>query len=520
MTPGVQREREYKLTSDRAIALEAVRELAAARGLALRVVRSIRQTDTYFDTPQFDLARTGRGLRLRESPRSRTLGLKTEVGKKNGLHEREEVEAPFSGSVPARSDRLPDALRERVRSIAGSAALSPVAILRTTRRRLVTGDGAERIEIAIDAVDVLDADGRVAGSFHECEIELGERVEPAPWSRLADALKGELGLSASRGNKLRRALELLEIGIESDRPAILRGDTPANEAARTALTALLRQMQAEEARVRERTSIKGVHKLRVACRRGRAAVRTFASVLPDDAARSLARLFQRTAKAFAVVRDLDVLLDDLRRDAEALPPALAKQCRKIRRQLAAARSELFAAGRGDLDRKRRRKDLDRVERFLTATDAEPSAPLSDFAPEHIRAAADAVLAFAPQDSQRLSDDDVHGLRLALKQLRYCAELFLDVYGDSLARFADRMAHLQELSGRQHDAVVAGARFADLADRRGGLKRRAVLTLGALLLINARRAESAREALDAARADLAPNDLRVLLDAILRRPARN
>lgn len=513
------REREIKLASDRPLDAARVERIAESLGLQLTGTRRIRHEDVYFDDPGLRLARAGRGLRVRRADGGLRLTLKTELGGEGALRARDELEVVLVGEPPCRVRDLPAPIREQLAAFSTVRRLAPIAALDTQRTRLVSGHGDTAVEVSLDDVDVLDATGRQVGRFHECEVEIGPRCDPAVWTRFADALRSELGLTDAPANKLGRALALLGTPTCIATPGPLQATLPVSEAARRILLGHLDAMRRERERVLRSGAVDAVHALRVACRRGRTTLRTFAPWLPERLLRALKRVFRSAARACGPLRDLDVLVEDLRADREALPDPLRAAARAIRRHLARQRQRLLEDARRELGRKRRATQLARAAALLEAEPADASPPLGEVAPACVRAAAERVLGDAERILARpvatVGDDAIHELRLALKDLRYVAETFVELFGRALARFGKRMAGLQEITGRHHDASVAIERLLGLAGKRSGLRRRTLPVLGALAALAAQRVREARAALDASRDDLDPNDLRVLLDAILR-----
>ncbi|MGE0143597.1 MAG: CHAD domain-containing protein [Planctomycetota bacterium] len=510
MTPAHSIEHEFKLIGDHGIENDAVRRAAARCGIALRTARTLRHVDTYLDTPDLTLARRGRGLRLREQGRSRSLQLKHELGNDAGLREREEYAVPWDGSLPRRAAELPTALRSRIAPLIGDESLQPIAILRTLRRRLIGTANADRAEIALDDVEVSSPDGSVVGTFHECEIELAEGQTPAPWAKLARRLRDH-GLRDADDNKLTRSLAML--GVEARWPASERieEDVPLHEAARRCVAASLRRMQEAEVALHTKATKKHVHALRVACRRGRAALSIFEEVLPKKLERHLRRIFRDTAHSLDGLRDLDVAVDGMRALAAELPDDLANTAKSLRRRLASTRTNVVAKALSELDSRKRSKRITRCAGALATPRLRQNEPLREHATKAILRAATAVI---ERSRGELDDEALHRLRLAQKRLRYSAEHLGALFGPDLSRFVERLAHLQDLGGRYRDAIAAIERFRALSKANGLRLRTFAMTLGALMGCAHRHAIATRAELDTALLDLERDDLLVLLRAIV------
>ncbi|MBI5852654.1 MAG: CHAD domain-containing protein [Planctomycetes bacterium] len=520
MTGTDRIEREIKLASDAPLDAARIGRIATTLGIAPGRPTRVHHTDVYFDDLELTLARAGCGLRLRRENGIACLSLKTELGADGDVRERREIEVRVEDDSrePSCVRDLPAALR---RSLAARVALQrvgPVARLDTVRTCWSFGDGGGAVELALDEVTVLADDGRIAGVFCECEIEAGSRRGVAMARRLAAALRAELGLRDAEGNKLTRALALLGTLLADDgEPTPLRADVPGDDAARELLLRHFAAMRREEQRVIASGSIAAVHALRVACRHGRATLRHFAGCLPPDQEDLLRGTFKDTAHACAALRELDVLLDDLKADRESLPDVLLDDARAIRRHVAHSRARLMCDARAALARPKRRARLARVEEILSARRTGERATVREFAPRCLHAAADRVIAAIAPGVRRLDDDAIHELRLALRELRHAAEDFVDVYGKDLSRFAERLARLVDLTGRHSDAIDATRRLLGLSAKAHGLRRKQLPVLGCLAALAVHRADRARLEIDAARTDLADDELRALLAAILRSP---
>jgi CHAD domain-containing protein len=68
--------------------------------------------------------------------------------------------------------------------------------------------------------------------------------------------------------------------------------------------------------------------------------------------------------------------------------------------------------------------------------------------------------------ERSTDEDLHAVRIRAKRCRYAAEAAAPVVGRRAARFARRIAKLQDALGAHHDAVVAAAWLHADPGRRG------------------------------------------------------
>jgi CHAD domain-containing protein len=100
-------------------------------------------------------------------------------------------------------------------------------------------------------------------------------------------------------------------------------------------------------RALEGSDIEGVHDMRVASRRLRAALELFGDVFPKGQLRPMLREVKRLADVLGSVRDLDVMLERLETDMAGRPPSqrlvLKDMIEEMRATRSTARSELKQA---------------------------------------------------------------------------------------------------------------------------------------------------------------------------------
>ena len=230
----------------------------------------------------------------------------------------------------------------------------------------------------------------------------------------------------------------------------------------------------------------GVHQMRVAVRRLRAALALFGPHLEPHAAGRFQSELRRTGQVLGEARDWDVfcldLLPSLEKDAQAAPwcellkrPA-AEQRRAAHERLA---QEVRGPGFAALVRG--------LEAWAAQARAEPdllgdkdlARPLKRSAPEML----DRLARKARRRGRHLgrrADAERHALRKALKKLRYGIDFVGSLYPHARRkRYLRRCKHLQELLGTVNDAatatVLAGrlsaGAHADLAPASGAVAQR-------------------------------------------------
>jgi CHAD domain-containing protein len=417
-------EREVKLSTGERFAMPDL----GGEAIASRVFVS-----TYHDTPEHRLARSGLTLRYRVENGHGRWQLKLPSG-----DARLELEADGPArTVPARIAGLLPALVHGTK-------LVPVARLRTRRVGLRV-DGAEVVH---DVVSVLDG-RRVSRTFEELEVELIEGDERT-LRRLEKALRRAGALDGEGRPKVFRALELAD-------PLDVH-DVPAGSSASAHLAAALgtqyRQLLAHDPGTRLGTKPESLHPLRVATRRLRAFLRAGGPLLDETWADALRAELGWLGGALGPVRDLDVLLDHLREEAEALDGPDAAGATTVLRALArerttARRRLLRVLGSG--------RYLALLDRLEAAGDPPLASPPPTLEIEDIWRAEHARLRKAvARLGTEPEDEELHGVRIRVKRARYAGELVgLDRY--------DRAAKtLQDVLGAHQDSVVAEERLRRVA----------------------------------------------------------
>lgn len=431
---------------------------------------------TYHDTPDLRLARSGVTLRHR-SGEGWTLKLPTvegqgDDGQGDGVLSRREL------TVDGDDQAVPGELADLVVAWVRTSAMVPVARLQTRRRSvaLVDATGVVAAEIVDDEVSVLHGQ-HLALRFREVEVELGAGADPELFevvvSRLREAGAGPGDptpkVMRALGPRASRPPELAE-------PAVDRNGSAA-DVIRSGLRASVRRLLAHDVGVRLGEDPEAVHQARVATRRLRSDLRTYAPLLDDDWAEELRAELKWIADGLGGVRDADVLLESLqggvagldRRDAGAAEELLDR----LRAERSAARQRLLEM----LGEPRYALLLDRLVGSLDPHGPEhlPAVPLGAPAPvvsgdgwllpeaegpaqevlptlvrrpwKRLRQAVEAVEPDGP-------DEELHQVRIRAKRCRYAAEVASLALGKPAKGFASAVAELQEVLGAHQDAVVA------------------------------------------------------------------
>jgi CHAD domain-containing protein len=348
------------------------------------------------------------------------------------------------------------------------AAARPVARLVTTRTevRLLDGSGAELAEVVDDEVSAqVLGSTTVVTHWREIEVELAGGDE-----RLLDEVAGVLtaagAVVAPDSSKLARLLgPALAAPAEPDLPAPPprpRRRSPAGDVLRVYLFAQVEALIAADPRVRL-DEPDAVHKMRVATRRLRSTLRTFAPLFPADLISHLDGELRDLASALSGARDSEVQLAYFDGRLDALPADLVRG--SIRTALderlgagqAAGRAAALAALRGE---RYLILLVDLVDLLRVPLRGAAQRPAHTVLPKLVHKAdrrlARKVAAAAATEQGPKRDVLLHSARKQAKRLRYAAEALESVYGGDARRFAKVAEQAQELLGVHQDACVAAA----------------------------------------------------------------
>ncbi len=434
--------------------------------------------DVYFDTPHRALERHGFGARLRRRGHRTVLTVKSSgrtpsvvpggAPASRAIRRRIELEAPATTRLDP--DAWPESpARELVEELRGAARLRALFTIRQQRheRRVTAPDGAALF--TLDEVEV-HAGRALVGSFVALEVESSDGRETL-LHRLATLLEASGLVTPEPRSKEEIAEQLVkeagafrthELPKVPKAPGIAADDTLA-EAGRKLLRMHLARMLAVEAGTRSGEDIEDLHKMRVATRRMRAMWRVFDGAYKPRVQRRYVRELRAVAAALGLVRDLDVMLEDLAAYLTLLPEDGRAAMQALRadweREREEHRVELIAM----LDSRDYRNF---VEDYLDFTEtigqgevaAAPGTPQLVrhtaagriwTAYEHVRAHA-TTLAWADVPA-------LHALRIDCKRLRYTLESFREVLPPRTDQLIAQVVALQDHLGLLNDADVAAGR---------------------------------------------------------------
>jgi CHAD domain-containing protein len=245
-------------------------------------------------------------------------------------------------------------------------------------------------------------------------------------------------------------------------------DDTMSEAGRKILLAEFVKMLQHETGSRSGEDIEDVHDMRVATRRMRSLFRLLQPYYKQSAVRDFKTELRHLAWTLGAVRDLDVLIDDIRAyQAKQKAPKQAdiqQAIDEMDKQRESVRHELVEV----LDSRLYRRLVKDFSKFLTTPDAgAKSIPKDKVLPVQVRHILPIIiyhrLAAVRAYETVLADADaatLHALRIELKQLRYTLSLFSEVLGPQRDEYIDEVKKLQDCLGQMNDAVIARAFLGD------------------------------------------------------------
>ena len=210
-----------------------------------------------------------------------------------------------------------------------------------------------------------------------------------------------------------------------------------------------------------------VHDLRVASRRLREGLALFAPCFPPKKVARVSKLVKSITRSMGALRNIDEALIFLSAlepeetsgcavELEELKQALAHEREDARRTLA---KELAGPDRSRL-RRQFRLLVSRTNTFA-GSGVDPFARLSPFAAGALAERADAVRRLLPDAMNEVEFAAQHRLRIAVKKMRYRAELIGPLFPDQGEELRGALKTYQEVLGKLHDLDI----FAEMVPER-------------------------------------------------------
>ena len=458
--------------------------------------------DRYVDTPDRRFYQAGYAARVRSGDGALLLTLKQLAGTVHtGVHAREEYEVTVPGlDIAAWPESEARALAAR---IAGDHPLVDLVALEQTRNKaILQRDDRAVAEWSLDEVTIPTP--QEPQRFYELEVELLPEGTPEDMAALAGLFTVNYGLAAQPESKFERALHAMTPGSGPKAPAktaplqhlpdaptgqraehstaalangkpgsralgpapepvdpspIIPTDSMAT-AARKVLAMQYAAMQECEATAREGADPEGVHDMRVAVRRMRAALRVADPYLGGKAVKRVRQDLRDIAHALGGVRDLDVLIENAESFRDDLPDERQADLDPLLGAWKAGRKR----ARKQLIRLLDSADYARFRKHMAAfleeadTPPDPDAEVEPYQVRHVLASAlweryEAVRAYETIMAGA-TVPQLHALRITGKYLRYTLEFYRHVLPAEARDLIDDVVTLQDALGELHDADVA------------------------------------------------------------------
>ena len=440
--------------------------MAASPGSAPRASRA-RLVSTYYDTPDHALARRGSSLRVRRRGRKFVQTVKATHSPGDGGLSRGEWEDRVAGEAPDPHGAQTGPFLSA--EILGR--LRPLFRTEVSRLTIPLAPEAEtRIEAAIDRGKIRDGEDTPPEPISEVELELKSGAATALYDvalkllhvaplRLERRSKAERGyLLAARAPGAAKAAHAAPVELYAG----LTGEMVLRRIGHACLDHLLRNEDAALAGDAE-----GIHQMRVAVRRLRAILSAFAPLLPRDQRRWAAGELRWLVDALGEARNMDVFASALLLPARAALP-IASEFERLALAAERRRRAAHAAVVTAISSTRYTGALLALLRWLDGGDWQHAGdealrqPIEAIAP----ALLDRCLAQAEKRARGFAEQSHnkrHRLRIALKKLRYAAELLGGLYDDAeVEKFVQRLKRLQDDLGDANDVQVGHDIVASLA----------------------------------------------------------
>ncbi len=463
------RELELKLVTDAG----SVRSLACAPAVEAcarnkGVVRRLEAA--YYDTSDQALQKAGYTLRVRRNGGRYVMTVKTSGTLAPGTLARGEWEVPVDGLQPDIS-RLMGQLPDDFPAALGDAELVAQYTTSVRRRTRLLDLPYATIELAADEGSVVA--GERSEPINEIELELMKGDASALYE-LALALSDSARLDPSPRSKAARGIDLAR-GVPPgfSKAPKLRFDaaTSLDEVIAAILRSALQHLLDNKAAAVDGSHPEGVHQARIALRR----LRSMLKILADTTGAQASERFRDQAKCLASAmndaRNWDVFL------SETLPPiedkcAAVKGFAELRAAAEAKRRKGYETDRAAFDDPRSgRFQLEMalwIEQrgWRSSVDADGLAQLSAPArlyAEKVLAGLHRKVIKRGRQFGRLSVDERHRVRLAMKKLRYAADFFLPLFGKSrkVAAYAKFLRRFQDLLGKYNDMATTEGLLTEL-----------------------------------------------------------
>lgn len=486
MSPPREIELKLEVPAD---SLARLTRSSLIRAAGKRSSRPATLVSVYFDTDKLKLRKKGLSLRVRRTGRRHVQTIKQDADASAALLARNEWERDIASMQPdfdaAIDTALAPLLSKKLRR-----SLKPVFETRVRRTVYPIHNGGSEIELTIDK-------GKVEAGRHSsplCEIELElKRGESAELFKLARALAEEVPVQLSVKSKAEHGYALItgeEPTAIKAAPVALAPGSSRQAAFQLIARACLHQVVANRPAM-QNGDPEGLHQMRVALRRIRAAISLFSDMLADPQTDGMKAELKWIARELGPARELDVFVKRVVNpvaDGKPNGPGMAVLTKELRDK----REDAFARARAAIESSRFRALVLAAAEWIESGEWTRNAddlvrplrerPIAAVAADELRRRRKKIL----KSGARLNEIDPqrrHELRIQAKKLRYASEFFAGAFsGKKVVRrrnnFVAALEKLQDALGDLNDISVHEALTERIVDgqeasgkrRRGHAKR--------------------------------------------------
>lgn len=443
---------ELKLIAGPSFDAAALQQRLTAVGTLVKT-ESFEQHDTYLDTPSAELVTLGLSARVRAKKTGRQVDVKPVPIESGLVMRRSEFSAPVSKKGdPGRTLRK---LLAKMLGVALDEKATPVLSLRTERILHTVAIDDSRVEVCVDTVRVHDGEDAEAGRFLEVEAELVEGSESALHT-LAEAFSA-FDLQPSGRSKYVRAREMVKLPAYDWSAPSPKFDPSSDmaEAARAVCRQQLQLVLNYEPGTRIGLDTEHLHKMRVATRRLRTALRVFEAAFTDADRKTLGRGFRWLGRRLGAVRDLDVSVLALPTWRDRFGPEPEAGWEGLAERLEVRRGRARRALVDALDSTRWTELAEAAERIFSVA-SHTCGPLRDHMAPLLESRLSAFEAGVDTFRRTHALEDAHQLRILGKRLRYTVEFLRPAVATDVKPLLKRLAAFQDELGAMQDASEAGA----------------------------------------------------------------
>ena len=261
-------------------------------------------------------------------------------------------------------------------------------------------------------------------------MEVDQGADPGLMAAVVEALRAAGAGEVEPIPKVVRAL-----GARARQPPELVAeelpdDATAADVVRSAITASVIRILRHDAGVRIGEDPEDVHQARVGTRRLRSDLKTFKSLLDPEWLEGMRTELRWLGGALGTVRDADVLLERLHRQAASLAdadaPGAATVVRRLVNQREAGRAELLEAMSGP-------RYVELLDRLVEGAQAPPLLPEADqkataILPDLVRKPWKKLAKAVKALGDPPVDEELHNVRIQAKACRYAVEAVAPVMG--------------------------------------------------------------------------------------------